>query len=607
MAGRRWPDWVVGALAAAAGLWAVAVSRIVLPYTSRNPDEAVYLLQADTFRHGHLFPPAPAKHVASLQPFFHSYRHGHYVPKYPPVHAALLAFGRVVFGTYRAGLAIIAIALVIATYLLAVEVLSDRRQAVLATAMLTLSPVVLIQSATFLAYLEELVLLELFAWTFLVGRRTQQHAWFVAAGLLAGTAYFARPLDAVLFGLPFAVWLFVAHRRWIVPLVLGALPPLVTFALYNHAATGRFLHTPFALDPSDTLGFGRHRMTSYQPYFDYTPGAALAATARHVGYLSFWLFGGAVTIAVAVAFLVITRKASARVLGGVLLSVPVGYFFFWGISVATTARFSQGIRYFGPWYYAGTFAPLAVLAAGGYSLVLRRRPRIGVPLLGALLVGSVAVTGWAIGEHHGEIAPQRKFIAVAERAPAGSLLFLREERVMLLYKLQRNPTLDGRVVYARDLGPAVNSAVAREFPRRKPMYIELDVNGDPSLQPLTFVGGTEVTVQLELPAGHAGETLLVESNRWRADCRITAARPVQVTVTATAASCSKGAEQLTTGKSPAPGGQLWITLASPDAKAVLYRWQAMVAVAGDRVVISPPSRPQIDATAGAVHFDVSGR
>ena len=53
-------------------------------------DEAVYLLQADTIRHGHLFPPAAADGSATL-PWLSAQVGHHYVPKYTPVWPAMIS------------------------------------------------------------------------------------------------------------------------------------------------------------------------------------------------------------------------------------------------------------------------------------------------------------------------------------------------------------------------------------------------------------------------------------------------------------------------------------------------------------------------------------
>ncbi len=104
----RWTWVVVALLAVAAGVWATAASAAFLPHTSGNPDEAVYLFQADLLRRGEVFAPAPTHDADAFQPLFTAHRGGWYVPKYSPVHAAFLAVGLVAVGTARAGLALIA-------------------------------------------------------------------------------------------------------------------------------------------------------------------------------------------------------------------------------------------------------------------------------------------------------------------------------------------------------------------------------------------------------------------------------------------------------------------------------------------------------------------
>src|SRR6266851_1690248 len=99
--GRSRPAVVVGALALAAALWAVAASALFVPRLTDNGDEAVYLLQAESLRAGHLFPPA-AEPTRSFLPWLSTTVGHHYVTKYTPVFPAFIALGHRVFGSARA-------------------------------------------------------------------------------------------------------------------------------------------------------------------------------------------------------------------------------------------------------------------------------------------------------------------------------------------------------------------------------------------------------------------------------------------------------------------------------------------------------------------------
>src|SRR4051812_18460503 len=152
----------VTALMAASAAWAVLISRLAFPHLSADSDETVYLIQADALRRGKLFPPAHSPSGAFL-PWLSVLRHGHYVTKYTPVHPALLAVARTLLFSWRAAPAVVAAALVLFTYLLGARLLGSPGHGVLAAAFVAVSPLVLVQTATFLPYAETTMILAAFA------------------------------------------------------------------------------------------------------------------------------------------------------------------------------------------------------------------------------------------------------------------------------------------------------------------------------------------------------------------------------------------------------------------------------------------------------------
>src|SRR2546430_4798116 len=156
--GRSRPAVAVGALALAAALWAVAASALFVPRLTDNGDEAVYLLQAESLRAGHLFPPA-AEPTRAFLPWLSTTVGHHYVTKYTPVFPAFIALGHRAFGSDRAALALTAAGAVVACYLLAQEVLGRRREGALAAGLLARSPLLAIQNPTHLRYLFNAALL----------------------------------------------------------------------------------------------------------------------------------------------------------------------------------------------------------------------------------------------------------------------------------------------------------------------------------------------------------------------------------------------------------------------------------------------------------------
>ncbi|HYH50936.1 MAG TPA: glycosyltransferase family 39 protein, partial [Acidimicrobiia bacterium] len=361
MADRRGPGWAALALAVIGAGWAIAVSALVFPELSDNKDEAVYLLQAETLRRGHLFPPAPAP-ADAFTPWLGVPAGDHFVLKYTPVHAGIIAVAGTVFGHDRAALGVIAAAAILACYLLARELSGNATQGLVAAAFFTASPLFLVQSATFLSYLSTLTLLMVFAAALVGGVRRQSPVWLLASGFALGMALFSRPFDTLLFAAPLGGWWLVGRgatgrrlareARW---LALGGAAPAAAMMWYCRLATGSYLRLPFTLtDPTDTLGFGLRRMFPGQVPIDYTPVEAIQGAVRLGGLTGVWVFGGFALMALAVTG---WRSASgpARWLGFVAVTVPLGYGFFWGSYGST--QWGGPWRY-GPFYWLPVLVPL---------------------------------------------------------------------------------------------------------------------------------------------------------------------------------------------------------------------------------------------------------
>jgi 4-amino-4-deoxy-L-arabinose transferase-like glycosyltransferase len=604
VAQQRWLVPVaVAALALVAGVSSVVLSTMVFPFPTGNPDEAVYLLQADTLRHGRLFPPAPTEHREAFQPFFTRYRDGEYVPKYSPVHAALLALAGSVFGTYRAGPALIAGALVVTTYLLALEVLHRRRQALFAAVLLAASPLFVVQSATFLSYLSALLLLELFAIALLRAVRLQSVRWHVVAGFVFGVAFFARSYDALLFAIPFGVLFVATHRhtaraaiKHAAALVVGVAPVLLAYGAFNWAATGHPLHPPFAIDPTDTIGFGPHRFVPGDPYLDYTPREGLVALTRYLTTTSFWVFGGIPIVGLAIVAL--TRKsggAGGRALAGVILAIPVGYFFFYGISVSSVL--SRGVLYLGPWYYTALFGPLLILGAAGFSLLWRREPLMASAAVIVMAALSSFVTVRALRANADRATSDRRLHHALEVVPAQSLVFLPADVLLTPFPTARNPTLDGEVLYALDRGPSANVAVAQSFPDRRPYLVQFPpARGRPQqpsrLRPLDVVSGRAVNIPINVGQAVKDVVLSVEWRGERVDCRFDpAARNWSVRLRAGGATCPVSTTSID-GQSDLPPEYLFVTITRTTDGRAVYRWVARADTKNRAVFLTPPLAPE---------------
>jgi hypothetical protein len=474
------PAVVVAALAVAAAVWAAAASALFVPRLTDNGDEAVYLLQAESLRAGHLFPPA-AEPARAFLPWLSTTTGHHYVTKYTPVFPAFIAACHRTFGSDRAALALAAAGAVVACYLLAREVLGRRREAALAAALLAGSPLFAIQSATYLSYLFNAGLLMGFAAALLAGLRRRSPSRLALAGVLLGLAVFARPFDAVLFAGPLLGWWAWSGRHrarrllgQAVWLTVGASLPLAAMAAYFQAATGSLLRPPFTfVGPSDTLGFGPHRMYAGMPYLDYTPARALLAFGRLTVLTGFWGFGGLLLVGLAVAGHRHLRGRAGRCLALVALTVPLGYTLFWGSFSSTEWG---GPWRFGPFYWMPVLVPGSIFGAAGLARLWRWDRLVGRFVAAGMAAVSLFVVVQALADHH-RFAAERDRLDVAPLRAAAldrAIVFLPPlDGPWLLqpFSLARNSRFDGPVVWALDRGARQNLDVARRFPDRTPYRV----------------------------------------------------------------------------------------------------------------------------------------
>ncbi|MFB6079483.1 MAG: glycosyltransferase family 39 protein [Haloferacaceae archaeon] len=489
------PGTLALVLAVLAGVVVVALSVRLFPYHSLNHDEGVYLQQAALLRHGRLYlrPPVPD----AFRPWFFVASPDGLYPKYAPYPAILYAIG-LWLGDARLVLGVVGAAVVGLTYLVGREA-ADRRTGLLAAAFVLVSPLFVIDAATFLPYAPVAALNLGFASAYLRSERTGRLRWALLAGGCIGLSFFARPYTAVLFAGPFvvhALWTLHARRdrsllaRRVATAGLGCCGVGAALA-YNWAVTGHPLLFPYrAFAPADGLGFGRHALRGYAR--DYTPALAVRANLVVLRtFLSRWVAGGLLGSTLAAVGLggVLARGRDADpklvVLAGLYPSVVVGNVYFWGnLNLLAPGLDPTGglIHYLGPYYHFALLAPTAAFAAlGSRRLYGRLRPLLGrrdrravacVALLCCLLVagaGGVALAGPL--ERNAAVTDQyrRAYAPVVDGdGPPDGVVFLPTTYGPWLnhpfQALRNDPDFDSRTVYALD---GVRSlAVTRAYPNR---------------------------------------------------------------------------------------------------------------------------------------------
>ena len=391
----------LGVLIAASFVISLVLGRSLFSLYSINHDDAMYVYQARLLGEGHLTLPA-AEHDF-LSPWASGVRDERVVMKYAPPWPAVLAASQRLTGSMQIASAAVAAAAVGLVYLLARQVLADRRVALLAAGVFALSPVALIQSGTSLPYLFQLVTGLTFAVALLGGLRHGRAWLLVLSGVAFGVGFFARPFDAVLFALPFGavlVWQLREQRRALARAIgfvaAGAAPILALEMLYNAHTMGSPLALPFTVTSRyDTVGFGRRGIFA-DSTFDFSPLDGLKGLAKNLQWFPSWSFGGVVTfalagLAVAAAFRSGWRRTPWMLaLAGLALAICLGYVLFWS-PFSMSVRW-PGVQTLGPYYHLAVLVPLAILGARGFVLLWRGTGRQrgiawAAALTGALLTG----------------------------------------------------------------------------------------------------------------------------------------------------------------------------------------------------------------------------
>jgi hypothetical protein len=171
-------------------------------------------------------------------------------------------------------------------------------------------------------------------------------------------------------------------------MALGAAPLVVATLAFNAFAMGDPWSFPFSVTgPDDRLGFGR-RGVFPSDTTHYTLRAAAQATWDNLTALAAWLFGGVLTVGLAVLGLLRSRVLDGRkwAVAALAVSFPVGYVVFWG-PYAMSALW-DGLDALGPFYHLPVIVPLVVFAAIELDGLLTRR----VVVAGAALLAMAALT-----------------------------------------------------------------------------------------------------------------------------------------------------------------------------------------------------------------------
>jgi hypothetical protein len=467
--------WPIVLLALVAVAISVVVHEVVYPAYSFNRDEAVYLWQVQALAEGKVFTSGGGMPLF-YQPWLSGIRDGMFFSQYTLGWPLVLVAFDLVLGSAAGALAFGTALAVVGTYAFTLELTRERGVALLAAALLVVSPLLAIQSGVYLGYLFSLGLGALFGAALLAGIRLRRWWLLVMAGLLVGWLFMTRPFDGILWGgalLAYVACVSWRDRRALVRTVawvaLGFLPLLVATLAYNRHVTGSFTEFPIvAADSRDTFGFGTRGMAARWTPTPFTAVMSAKGIGRNAWELPPFLFGSYLALPViAVGLWLRRRDRTTLALLLIAAAFPVGYFFFWGISLS--ASFA-GVS--GPIYYVPLFLPGCVLVAFVLTTCWRRSPVLSLALVAVMTAATVPFLVDRITLNHRVSEAQVPWRDATDGLDDALVIVARSGPYLLhLDPFSSNaPDLDGDVLYAADRGPE-NLELIAAHPDRTP-YVE---------------------------------------------------------------------------------------------------------------------------------------
>ncbi len=491
---RQSPERAYLGLACVAALLALSLGVGVLGGHPITEDEKTYLFQAKLLLEGRLSTPAPPAAGAFWQPF-EVISQGRWSGQYPWAQPALLA-PALLAGVPPLTSAIEAAVTVYFTGKLAAEYTRDARAGLLAAALATASPMLVMTGGTLHNANLAAACAAVTLWALARLSRGPHRGASIALGVATAIGTHNRAADQAAAVLGGGLLLLVQFRRdlgglarRLAPAALVSLPLLALHPLVNHLAYGRWSTTGYGLFNGGrgwtTMGFGRGPSNA-----NHDLSVASAKTLSAFVRVAFFLTGSPL----APGLFLLPLAGARRSLRAAVPLVPILvhatlYFFYAAASIAPT----------GPVYYLSVtpvlFAWLAIVALEAHDrLASYPSLRRAVP---AALLGQAAaalVVFWppqllALARDVGQASSCEAMVRAAGidrglvfATSAGGRPGPVDVESWSQWPPLSTPPFDQPVLYARLLGPALDRRTAQTFGGDRPIYLERCLSSsDPGL------------------------------------------------------------------------------------------------------------------------------
>ena len=467
---------VAGAAVAASAVIMAWISAVVYRGIPNVQDAVAYFFQAKTLASARLYDPAPALPSFFSQQFILVY-HDHWFGKYPPGWPLFLAVGIMVHLPWLVGPLMSAASLAF-VYLIGRE-LYGWKVAILATLLGLSSPFWLFLGASYYPHAASGLLLVAFVYLLIRWDRRQPRTrgttWrltlrdarlLIPAGLLFGTTFITRELDALALAFPFVV-VFLRRPLALFWAAVGAILPASLYLMYNRLVTGAFLTNAYTIErPFDRLGFGPH-VGGPRPYSaNFTFARGLWNVSYDLAHLESGLFGWPYFLAlavVAVPFIVGRAKRWDWIFAASVLCLIGAYVFY----------FADGVWFTFPRYWYVSVPWLCLLTARGLQEIYRWPLWIGIRLPRSRVAAAIPPVALAMVLLLYELnvyfpatsrlissygAGHLTAITAVDRAALHNALVFQVQNRTRWWPYggvltENAPLLDGNIVWARDEGP----------------------------------------------------------------------------------------------------------------------------------------------------------
>ncbi|MBL8111848.1 MAG: hypothetical protein JNK60_03105 [Acidobacteria bacterium] len=432
-------------------------------------DEMNYLFQAKIFASGHLSvpePPDPQFFKVAWMDLFGT--DGRIWGFHPPGNSVLLMLGTLV-GMPDVTIPIVGGLLLVALYLFALEVLPDRRFALLCVLVCATSHYFLSLASSYMAHAPSALCLTLGSFCVLRFTKGGRAALLPAGAALFGAAFLIRPVSAVLLALPIGILVLVKfrfrHLGTYALAILAGLVPASGIFVYTHGIAGKW-DTPYAIKGPEMgqtisvrLGKGTetHEKNLFRNVNEY----------QHRVH-SFGILGNLLP-----AFLPLflgrrLRSRSLIFLYGAFLFFCVGH----------SVLHWHGWKWEPRMLYDVSFLFYVLSALGLFSVVraFDARPRLSAAVAGLLVLpyGWVALKDlparFATEYEDYNISPKGVLHEVQKKGIHEAIVLFRNEEMYTCYMPQNSVTFDGDVVYAKYVGALENYRLLARFPKKQVFY-----------------------------------------------------------------------------------------------------------------------------------------